>query len=105
MPKAATVAFASSSSASRSNSSASFGLRAGESGLDEVDAERVEGADDVQLLADRERHPLAAHAVTQSRVVELHLFHLLPFESEFREEATGACLRGTKPRQPLGGWR
>ena len=47
--------------------------------------------------------PSTPHAVAQGRVVELHLFHLLPFESEDRGEATRACLRGMQPRQPLGG--
>ncbi len=67
---------------------------AGETGLDEVDAERVEGVDDLELLADRERHALAAHAVPQGGVVELYLFHLMPFTSRDRGEGLSAQARG-----------
>ena len=61
-------------------------LRVGarEAGLDEVDAEPVEGLDHLQFLADGERHAVAAHAVPQGCVVELDLFHLMPFESRDR---------------------
>gem|GEM_PF-5853363 len=67
----------------------------GKASLDEVDAESVEGVDDVQLLADRERHALTAHAVPQGGVVEPDLFHLLPFASRRIGEGLlwrpGAC--------------
>ena len=46
-------------------------VRAGEAGLDEVDAEPVEGVDDAHLLGGGERHALPLHAVAEGGVVEL----------------------------------
>ena len=47
-------------------------LRVGgrEAGFDQVDAEVVERVRDADLLVDRERHPLALHAVAQGRVID-----------------------------------
>ena len=68
---------------------------AGEAGLDELDAERVEGLDDLEFLADGERHAVTAHAVPQGGVVELDLCHLMPFDSRDRGEGLfRARLRG-----------
>ena len=44
-------------------------VRAGEAGLDEVDAELVELADDPDLLLRGQGHALALHAVAEGRVV------------------------------------
>ena len=80
-----------------------LGVGAGEAGLDEVDAEPVEGLDDLELLAHRERHSLTAHAVPQGGVVELYLFHLMPFASKDRGRLRRPAARTADPRQPLGG--
>ncbi len=82
-----------------------LGVGAGEAGLDEVDAEVVERLDDLELLAHRERHALPAHAVPQGGVVELYLFHLMPFASRDRGEglSTRVAREWYEPRQPLGG--
>ena len=67
---------------------------AGEAGLDQLHAERVEGLDDLELLAHRERHALAAHAIAKGGVVEPYLFHLMPFTSRDRGEGLPARARG-----------
>ena len=56
--------------------------------------ERVEGVDDLQLLAHRERHALPTHAVPQGGVVELYLFHLMPFDSRDRGEGLSTRAHG-----------
>ena len=50
-----------------------LGVRGGKAGLDQVHAERVQRMRDAQLLAGRERHALALHAVTQGCVVDQDL--------------------------------
>ncbi len=50
-----------------------LGVRRGEAGLDQVDAEPVEDVGDAQLLLGRERHALALHAVAERAVVDDHV--------------------------------
>ena len=50
-------------------------VRAGEAGLDQVDAERVEPVRDAQLLLRRERHALPLHPIAEGGVVELDRRH------------------------------
>jgi hypothetical protein len=75
-----------------------LGVRAGKAGLDEVDPEPVEGLDHTDLLGGGEGHALSLHAVTQGRVVELHLFHVDAFLLG-EDGGAGADARGL-PRWP-----
>jgi hypothetical protein len=52
-----------------------LGVGRREAGLDQVDAERVQGAGDADLLGGAERHAEALHAVAQGGVVELEVGH------------------------------
>src|SRR5690242_16799865 len=53
-----------------------LGVRAGEAGLDQVDAELVEAMCDAQLLLGGEGHPLPLHPVSKGGVVKLDSGHV-----------------------------
>ncbi len=82
-----------------------LGVGGGKARLDEVHPQPVQGADDPQLLAGRERHAGPLHAVTQGGVVELQLLHRMPFvlrgveREAFRPSgAAQARAAGDRPR-------